>query len=142
MAIPESIPISTPGPNGSGFLQVSIDSKAMHMGQMQMKSNPVADRSEPEPSGSGLLFFDSEPTHVGRRRRCRDMSGLSLCLCRDIVPPDSVGSIKCQKVGCETTWVRIFVDFARPKLKQCSIIFSVLRLRMQDYDNGPVRHAH
>jgi len=39
MAIPESIPISTPGPNGSGFLQVSIDSEAMHTGQMQMKSN-------------------------------------------------------------------------------------------------------
>jgi hypothetical protein len=32
-----------------------------------------------------LLFFESEPTCTGRRQKCRDMSGLSQCLCGETV---------------------------------------------------------
>ena len=47
----------------------------------------------PEPSGSDAVFFDTELTHMGCRQRCRDMSGLSQCLCGERVEPDDVGSI-------------------------------------------------
>ena len=56
--------------------------------------------SDPDP-----LFIESEPTHTGRRRKCRDMSGLSQCLCGETAKPNKEGSIQCQKVGCETVWV-------------------------------------
>lgn len=51
------------------------------------------------------FFLTSELTRAGRRRKCRDMSGLSLCLCGVSVRPDSMGSIQCQRAGCETVWV-------------------------------------
>jgi hypothetical protein len=63
------------------------------------------------------LFFESVPTCVGQRRKCRDMSGLSQCLCGDSARPDDAGSIRCQRTGCETVWVslaaysfRIWID--------------------------------
>jgi hypothetical protein len=34
------------------------------------------------------LFFKSEPMCVGQRQKCRDMSGLSLCLCGESARPD------------------------------------------------------
>ena len=59
----------------------------------------------PEPSGSDVSFFDSEPTRMGSRQRCRDTGGLSLCLCGESVQSGDVGSIRCQSAGCETIWV-------------------------------------
>ena len=56
-------------------------------------------------SDADALFFASEPTRTSQRRRCRDMSGLSQCLCGDTAKPNEEGSIQCQKVGCETVWV-------------------------------------
>ena len=52
--------------------------------------------SDPDP-----LFIESEPTRTGRRRKCRDMSRLSQCLCGDTAKPNEEGSIQCQKVGCD-----------------------------------------
>jgi hypothetical protein len=129
----------------SGFDLPLLDSETTHMGQAQIQSNPVAERSEPESSGSiplDILFLDSEPTRVGRRRRCRDMSGLSLCLCGESVQPGEIGSIQCQRAGCETIWVSKYVDFACPRLNLLSIIFGVLGMRIQDQDIGLVRCAH
>ena len=81
-------------------------------------------------------------TRVGRRRRCRDMSGLSLCLCRESVQPCNVASIRCQRTGCETIWVSPCVAFAGPRPNCLSIIFGVSGMRTQDQDTGLVRHAH
>jgi hypothetical protein len=61
--------------------------------------------AENEPLSSLPTFFASEPTRAGRKRKCRDMSGLSLCLCGDTAKPNDMGSIRCQKAGCETVWV-------------------------------------
>ena len=77
------------------------------------QANPIA---APKPSGSDILFFDSAPTRVGHKRRCRDMTGLSLCLCGESVQPGDVGSIRCQRAGCETIWVSNCVDFATSRL--------------------------
>ena len=87
----------------------------------------------PEPSGSGIVFFDTEPTRMGRRRRCRDMSGLSQCLCGVSVQQGDLGSIQCHRDGCETTWVSSCADFAssRLNLNRLSIIVSVSATRMQ-----------
>jgi hypothetical protein len=63
-------------------------------------ANPVA-----ESSVSAPIFFDSEPTRTGRRRKCRDMSELSLCLCGVNAEPGDIGSVQCQRQGCETIWV-------------------------------------
>lgn len=65
----------------------------------------------PEGEGSArvsdpdLLFIESEPTHTSQRWKCRDMSGLSQCLCGETAKLNEEGSIQCQKVGCETAWV-------------------------------------
>jgi len=130
-----SIPITAPEPSGSALPevdQVPPNSETTHIGQVQMKSNSIADQSEPELSGSDNLFFDSEPTRMGRKRRCRDISGLSLCLCGVSVPPDEEGSVQCQKAGCEMIWVSDCVDFAHSRLNQVSIIFGVLGMRTKD----------
>ena len=144
IAIAEPVPISAlgPEPSGSVFFKVPVDSEATHMGQVQTQSNPVAEQSEPKPDGSDILFFDSEPTRVGCRRRCRDMSGLSQCLCGETVGPGDAGSIQCQRAGCETIWVSKFDAFASSKLKRLSIIFGVLCMTMRDHNIGPVRHVH
>ena len=70
----------------------------------------------PKPSGSEVIFLDSEPTHVGCGRRCGDMSGLSLCLCGESAQPDDVGSIQCERTGCETVWVSSCSCFASSRL--------------------------
>ena len=95
-------------------------------------ANPVS-ISVPEPFSSDTLFLDTEPTRTGRRRRCRDMSGLSQCLCGESVQPHDVGSIQCQRAGCETIWVSYCIDLAISglNLNQLSITFSVLALRTQ-----------
>ena len=54
------------------------------------------------------LFLDSEPTCVGRKRKAKDMSGLSVCLCEENAKPGNVSSIQCQKAGCATVWVMLF----------------------------------
>ena len=114
-----------PEPLGSDLLQVFPDSEmtvAANMGQAQIQHNPITERSEPQSPSSELLFFDSEPTRAGRKRRCRDMSGLSQCLCGKSVPPGDAGSVKCQRVGCEMGWVSKFVDFANSRLNQLQLV--------------------
>ena len=98
----------------------------------------------PEPPESDVLFFNTEPTRLGRRRRCRDMSGLSLCLCGDSAQPDGVGSIRCHKAGCETVWVSKCLDFvsSRLNLNRLSTIFSALTMRIYGLRIGHARHAH
>ena len=101
--------------------------------------------SDPEP-----LFFESEPTHAGQRRKCRDMSGLSQCLCGDTAKPNEEGSIQCQKVGCETVWVSsrfhdrpvMFFDSLANYVH--SITFSALGTKMHwhVHEAGPVMHVH
>ena len=140
----DSIPITAPAsePSGPVLSQVPLDSETTHVGQVQVTYNTVVELSEL--SGSELLFFDSEPTRMGRKRRCRDMSGLSQCLCGEIAKPSDVDSIQCQKDGCETTWVGDSVDFSGSRLNQFSIIFGVSGMRMEtrDRDSGLARCAH
>lgn len=50
----------------------------------------------------------STPTRMGQRRKVRDMSGLSMCLCGDHAQAGNAGSIQCQRAGCETVWVSKF----------------------------------
>ena len=61
------------------------------------------------------FLLTSEPTRAGRRRKCRDMSSLSLCLCGVNMQPDTAGSIRCQRAGCETIWVSdpfpLFIEY-------------------------------
>lgn len=84
------------------------DSLIVHQtGGSQM---PISSLSIPSTDQSTTLFFESEPTRVGRRRKCRDMSDLSLCLCGDSARPDDAGSIRCQRAGCETVWVSFTPD--------------------------------
>jgi hypothetical protein len=127
-------------PDLSGSVLLPLDSEATHMGQIPTKIGPIP--PEPEPSGSDNVFLDSEPTRVGRRRRCRDMSSLSLCLCGESVRPGETSSIQCQRAGCETIWVSNCVDFASSGLNLLSIIFSVLDMRMWVQGIGLARHAH
>jgi len=54
------------------------------------------------------LFLDSEPMHVGRKWKAKDMSRLSVCLCGENAKPGDVSSIQCQKAGCATVWVMLF----------------------------------
>jgi hypothetical protein len=72
------------------------------------------------------------------------MSGLSQCLCGERVEPDDVGSIRCQRTGCETIWVSDCVDFvgSRLTLNRLSIILGALAMRMQARDIGLARHVH
>jgi hypothetical protein len=96
-------------------------------------------------SGSDVqpFFFASEPTHAGRRRKCRDMSSLSLCLCGVSAQPDSVDSIQCQRAGCETVWVSdpFLLPFKRFWLNLYSIIYNVLGTLMWVQESGLVMHA-
>ena len=63
------------------------------------------------------IFLDSEPTRAGRKRKAKDMSGLSVCLCGEQAKPNNVGSIQCQKAGCATVWVCFtFSEFMGPCL--------------------------
>ena len=54
------------------------------------------------------VFLDSEPTRAGRKRKAKDMSGLSVCFCGERAKPGDVGSIQCRKAGCATVWVMLF----------------------------------
>lgn len=51
------------------------------------------------------IFIDSEPTRAGRKRKAKNMSGLSVCFCGEHAKSDDVGSIQCWKAGCATVWV-------------------------------------
>ncbi len=81
-----------------------VDSEPMQTEGEAAASEVSVRVSNPEP-----LFFESEPMCAGRRRKCRDMSGLSQCLCGDTAKLNEEGkeegSIQCQKVRCETVWV-------------------------------------
>jgi hypothetical protein len=93
---------------------------------------------------STTLFFESELTCVGRRRKCRDMSGLSLCLCGDSARLDDAGSIRCQRAGCETVWVSFTSDPFRILIDNdtCSTTFNASGTRTHDQDHGLVRPVH
>ena len=116
----DSVPIAVPAPIAS------------------TDSIPMAASDSP---GLNPIFFDSEPTRVGHKRRCRDMSDLSLCLCGGSVHPGDVGSIKCNRAGCEMVWVSNSVDFESPRLNKFSTISGALGMRRREQDNGFVRYA-
>jgi hypothetical protein len=59
------------------------------------------------------IFLDSEPTRAGRKRKAKDMSGLSVCLCGEHAKPGDAGSIQCRKAGCATAWVTLFYYIQR-----------------------------
>ena len=46
--------------------------------------------SDPEP-----LFIESKPIHTSQRQKCRDMSGLSQCLCGNTAKLNKDGLIQC-----------------------------------------------
>ena len=94
-----------------------------------------------EPSGSEVIFLDSEPTRVGCGRKCGDMSGLSLCLCGESAQLDDVGSIQCERTGCETVWVSSCSYFVSSRLNRLSITSGVLGMRMQLQNTGLASHA-
>ena len=121
------------------------DTSIVH--QSEGSKMPTNSLSTPIPvtDQSTTLFFESEPTHVGRRRKCRDMSGLSLCLCSDSARPDDAGSIRCQRAGCETVWVS-FTSNSFRILKDSngthSTTFNALGTRTYDQDHGLARPAY
>lgn len=141
----DSVLITSPEPSGRTgppSFQDLLDPKTTHAGQVQVESNPIIRQHEPDLSGS--LFFDSEPTRGGRKRKCRDMSGLSLCLCGECVQPGDIDSIRCHRTGCEMIWVSHCVDFVTFvgfTLSQHSIIIGALGMGTQDLKIGFVRHA-
>jgi hypothetical protein len=55
------------------------------------------------------IFLDSKPTRIGRKRKAKDMSGLTVCFCRECARPGNVGSIQCWKAGCATVWVQYVI---------------------------------
>jgi hypothetical protein len=73
---------------GSSTEPILVDSESMH----------AASSTEP-------MFLDSEPTRVGRKRKAKNISGLTVCLCGVRAKPNEVDSIQCRKTGCETVWV-------------------------------------
>jgi len=123
-------PITTPKPSGSILLNVPLNSKIIHVGKAQILSNAITEQSGTGLLDSNLQFFDSEPTCVGRKQRCRDISGLSVCLCGERVREGDVDSIKCHRNGCETIWVSCCIDFSCSRLKRLSIIFDALSMMM------------
>jgi len=91
----------------------------------------------PEP-----VFLDSEPTRAGRKRKAKDMSGLTVCLCGERAKPDDVGSIRCRKAGCATLWVCCSTTFENFMTNTTySITFNVLGIRTCDRKPGYVTHA-
>jgi hypothetical protein len=75
-------------------------------------------------------FLNSEPTHVWRKRKAKDMSGLTLCLCGECAEPGDVGSIQCRKAECATVWVCYSATFDKFMADTAhSIIFNVLGMR-------------
>jgi hypothetical protein len=87
-------------------------------------------------------FLDSEPTCVGRKRKAKDMSGLTLCLCEERAEPGDVGSIQCRKAGCATVWVCYSATFNKFVADTAhSIIFNVLGMRTHDQEAGYVSLA-
>ena len=137
------------GPPPAGFLYVAETEPAgpapalIDPESMRTEGDASARVSNPDP-----LFFDSEPTRTGRRRKCRDMSGLSQCLCGDTAKPDEEGSIQCQKLGCETVWVGprfydwLAISFELLANSVNSITLSASGTRMHVHETGPVMHVH
>ena len=82
----------------------TYDVEALLM-KTELLPEPIAVNSEPIVVDSEPIFIDSEPTRAGRKRKAKDMTGLSVCLCGEHAKPDDVGSIRCRKTGCATIWV-------------------------------------
>jgi hypothetical protein len=93
------------------------------------------------------FLLTSEPTRAGRKRKCRDMSNLSLCLCGISVQSGSVGSIQCQRAGCETVWVsdpfwRVATFYWNlMESIYLSIIYNALGMPMWVQESGLVTHV-
>ncbi|KAF8501131.1 hypothetical protein F5888DRAFT_1632900 [Russula emetica] len=70
-------------------------------------AEPILLESKPTRVGSLTepIFLDSKPTCAGRKRKAKDMSGLTVCFCGEHAKPGDAGSIQCQKAGCATIWV-------------------------------------
>jgi len=87
-------------------------------------------------------FINSEPTRAGRKRKAKDMSGLSVCFCGEHAEPGNASSIQCRKAGCATLWVcysamfdKFFADTPN------SITFNALGIRTWGQGIGCVSHA-
>ena len=120
------------------------DTSIVHQsGGSKMPTNSLS-TPMPVTDQSTTLFFESEPTRVGRRRKCRDMSGLSLCLCGESARPDDAESIRCQRAGCETVWVSLTFNTFRILTDNGthSTTFDVLDTRTHDQGHGRVRPVH
>ncbi|KAI0282665.1 hypothetical protein BC826DRAFT_1133945, partial [Russula brevipes] len=75
-----------------------------------------------EPSPPVPLSIISTPTRMGQRRKVRDMSGLSMCLCGDHAQAGNASSIQCQRAGCETSQYHlrcVGYEDARPRNWTC-----------------------
>ena len=128
----------SPGPVPPPHMNTSIVHQS---GGSQTPSNSL---STPVTDQSTTLFFESEPTRVGRRRKCRDMSGLSLCLCGESARRDDAESIRCQHAGCETVWVSLTSNTFRTLTDNGthSTTFDVLDTRTHDQGHGRARPVH
>jgi hypothetical protein len=92
----------------------TAEPKLMHVGPRPRPTTPIA-ITEPECTHMGPTAelecahmgptTELELTHTGRRWKHKDISGLSQCLCGESVLLGDVGSIQCQRAGCETVWV-------------------------------------
>lgn len=92
---------------GTGPEVSTQDIEAIMESETRSSIEPILLNSEPTRAGSLTepIFLDSEPTRTGRKRKAKDMSGLSLCFCGERARPGDVGSIQCRKAGCTTVWV-------------------------------------
>jgi hypothetical protein len=123
---------------------IFLDSEPMHT-QAGPSTEPAFIDSEPMHAGplAEPAFIDSEPTRMGRKRKAKDMSGLTVCLCGERAKPGDVGSIQCRKAGCATIWVSHSATLSEFMAETtCSIISNVLDMRMSDQEVGYVSLAH
>jgi hypothetical protein len=101
----DSIPITDPALSCTGPTNTikTAEPELMHIEPSPRPTTSIA-ITEPEHAHMGPTT-ELEITHTGRRWKHKDMSGLSQCLCRESVLLGNVGSIQCQRAGCEMVWV-------------------------------------
>jgi hypothetical protein len=128
---------------GTGPEVSTQDVEAIMAAETGSSSEPFLLNSEPtRVASTEPIFLDSEPTHTGRKRKAKDMSGLTVCFCGERARPGDAGSIQCRKAGCATVWVcysatsNMFITNAA-----YSTIFNVLGMRTCNREAGLVSHA-
>jgi hypothetical protein len=133
---------SEPMHAGSSTQPIFLDSEPTRAGPLTEHTLLQVDY---EPMHAGLstepIFLNSEPMRTGRKRKAKDMSGLTICFCGERAKLGDAGSIQCRKAGCIAVWVcyptfnRFMADAAH------STIFNVLGMRTRDRGAGYVIHA-